>query len=389
MRQRTSPAPRLTMGPRLDLRTDRHGARRTFAGNRSRAGRFSPLPQKGPAMPRFGFHASHEQFPPSELLRLVQVAEVAGFEAAKGSDHFKPWGPAQGQSGFAWSWLGAALARTSFPIGSITAPGYRYHPAIVAQAAATLAEMFPGRFWLALGSGQRLNEDIIGLPWPEKAERNARLRECAGIIRALLNGETVSHQGRVTVVDARLYSRPETPPPLLGAAVTEETATMIGGWADGLLTVSGEPDQVRKVLEAFRSGGGEGKRLVMQVGLSWASTEEEALRGAHDQWRTNVLGGEVNWELRSPEQFDTATKHVRLEDVAESILVSASLDQHVEWIGRYLEMGFEEIHLHNVGRNQEAFLEAFGTKVLPQLRAHQSPRQPASPAGSTSRAPAA
>jgi coenzyme F420-dependent glucose-6-phosphate dehydrogenase len=340
-------------------------------------------------MPRIGYHASHEQFPPSELLGLVRIAEEAGFDAAKCSDHFRPWGSSQGQSGFAWSWLGAALARTSFPVGSITAPGYRYHPAIVAQAAATLAEMFPGRFWLALGSGQRLNEDITGLPWPEKSERNARLKECAGIIRALLNGEAVSHHGRVTVVDARLYSRPATPPPLLGAAVTEETAELVGGWADGLLTLSGKPDQVRKVVEAFQRGGGEGKKLVMQVGLSWAGTDEEALRGAHEQWRYASLGGEVNWELRSPEQFDTATRHIRPKDVAESILVSSSLDQHVEWIGHYVELGFDEFYLHNVGRNQEAFVEAFGAKVLPQLREAQSPRQEASPAGRTSGAPAA
>ncbi|MFC7544435.1 TIGR03885 family FMN-dependent LLM class oxidoreductase [Siccirubricoccus deserti] len=244
-------------------------------------------------VPRIGFHASHEQFPPSELLALVREAEAAGFDCAMSSDHFRPWGAAQGHSGFAWSWLGAALASTRLPVGVISAPGYRYHPAIIAQGAATLTEMFPGRFWLALGSGQRLNEDITGLAWPEKAERNARLRECADIIRALLGGETVTHHGRVTAVNAKLYSRPAEPPALLGAAVTEATAEAVGAWADGLLTVSAEPAQMRKVIEAFRRGGGEGKRLVVQVGLNWAPTEAEALAGAHEQWRTNVLGGEV------------------------------------------------------------------------------------------------
>ena len=244
--------------------------------------------------PRIGFHASHEQFPPSELFALAGHAEGAGFDCAMSSDHFRPWGTAQGHSGYAWSWLGAALASTRLPIGVISAPGYRYHPAIVAQGAATLAEMFPGRFWLALGSGQRLNEDITGLAWPEKAERNARLHECADIIRALLAGETVTHHGRVIVVNAKLYSRPVQPPLLLGAAVTEATAEAVGAWADGLLTVSASPDQSRKVIQAFRRGGGEGKRLVVQVGLNWARTEEEALAGAHEQWRTNVLGGDVN-----------------------------------------------------------------------------------------------
>ncbi|MBP0445276.1 TIGR03885 family FMN-dependent LLM class oxidoreductase [Roseomonas sp. SSH11] len=318
---------------------------------------------------RFGFHASHEQFPPSELLTLVQAAEAAGFDAAMSSDHFRPWGAAQGHSGLAWPWLGAAMARTQLPIGVISAPGYRYHPAIIAQGAATLAEMFPGRYWLALGSGQRLNEDITGLAWPEKAERNARLRECAAIIRALLAGETVSHHGRVTVVDAKLYSRPETPPPLLGAAVTEATAEELGAWADGLLTVSAEPEQLRKVIAAFHRGGGRGKRLIVQVALNWAPTEEEALAGAHEQWRTNALGGEVNWELRTPEHFDTATRHVRPEDMRESVWISADPGWHVARLRELVELGFGEIQLHQVGRNQRAFIETFGTSVLPALRA--------------------
>ena len=319
-------------------------------------------------MARIGFHASHEQFPPSDVLRYVREAEGAGFDCAMSSDHFRPWGPAQGQSGFAWAWLGAALQATRMPFGVISAPGYRYHPAILAQAAATLCEMFPGRLWLTLGSGQRLNEDLTGVAWPEKAERNARLKECADIIRALLRGETVSHYGRVTLVEGRIYSLPETPPLLLGAAVSEATAEFVGGWADGLLTVSGKPEQIRKVVEAFRRGGGEGKPLFTQVGLNWAPTEEQAVAGAHEQWRYNVLGGDVNWELRSPEHFDTATRLVRPEDMKESVLISADLNRHAEWLAEFIELGFEELQLHQVDRNQSAFIEAFGSKVLPQLR---------------------
>ncbi|HEY8381556.1 MAG TPA: TIGR03885 family FMN-dependent LLM class oxidoreductase [Microvirga sp.] len=318
-------------------------------------------------MARIGFHASHEQFPPSELVGLVQQAEAAGFNCAMSSDHFRPWGPAQGQSGFAWAWLGAALQSTRLPFGVISAPGYRYHPAILAQAAATLTEMFPQRLWLCLGSGQRLNEDLTGVAWPEKVERNARLRECAEIIRALLRGEAVSHYGRVTLVDGQLYSLPKTPPLLLGAAVSETTAEFVGSWADGLLTVSGKPDQVRKVVEAFRRGGGEGKPLFMQVGLNWAPSDEEALAGAHEQWRYNVLGGEVNWELRSPRDFDTATRLVKPEDMKGSLLISSSLPQHVDWLSEFIELGFEELQLHQVDRNQKGFIEAFGSKVLPQL----------------------
>lgn len=319
-------------------------------------------------MTRIGYHASHEQFPPSELLALVQQAEQVGFDCAMSSDHFRPWGPAQGQSGFAWAWLGAALQATSLPFGVISAPGYRYHPAILAQAAATLCEMFPRRLWLSLGSGQRLNEDMTGVAWPEKGERNARLRECADIIRALLQGETVTHRGRVTVIEGKLYSLPATPPLLLGATVTEETAEVLGSWADGLLTVSAKPEQVRKVVEAFRRGGGEGKPLFLQVGLNWAPTEGEALAGAYDQWRYNVLGGEVNWELRSLQDFETATRFVKPEAMRESLLISAELGQHLDWLAEFVEMGFEELQLHQVGRNQNAFIDAFGASVLPQLR---------------------
>ncbi len=319
-------------------------------------------------MARIGFHASHEQFPPSELLRLVGLAEQAGFRCAMSSDHFRPWGAAQGQSGFAWSWLGAALQATRLPFGVISAPGYRYHPAILAQAAATLGEMFSGRLWLALGSGQRLNEDLTGVAWPDKAERNARLRECADIIRALLKGETVTHRGRVTLVGGRLYSLPKAPPLLLGAAVTEATAEFVGGWADGLLTVSARPAMLQRVVEAFRRGGGAGKPLVLQVGLNWAATEEQALQGAYEQWRTNVLGGEVNWELRSPEDFDVATRFVRPENMRESVLISSDLGRHAAWLNDYIEFGFSELQLHQVGRNQHTFIDAFGAKVLPQIR---------------------
>jgi coenzyme F420-dependent glucose-6-phosphate dehydrogenase len=319
-------------------------------------------------MPRIGFHASHEQLSPSELLKLVQAAQAAGFDCAMSSDHFRPWGSAQGQSGFAWSWLGAALQATGLPIGVISAPGYRYHPAIIAQGAATLAEMFPGRTWLALGSGQRLNEDMTGLRWPEKAERNARLQECAGIIAALLRGETVTHYGRVTVVEAQLYTLPKEPPLLLAAAVTEASAELAGKWANGLLTVNGKPEQVRKLVAAFRRGGGVGKPLFMQVGLNWAVSEQEALQGAYEQWHYNVLGGDVNWELRSPQDFETATRFVKPEDMRESVLISSDFGQHAAWLREYIELGFEELYLHQVGVNQREFIDAFGTHVLPALR---------------------
>jgi coenzyme F420-dependent glucose-6-phosphate dehydrogenase len=314
-----------------------------------------------------GFHASHEQFLPSELLALAGHAEDAGFQAIKSSDHLKPWAEAQGHSGFAWSWIGAAMARSSLPFGLITAPGYRYHPAVVAQGAATLAEMFPERFWLALGSGERINEDVTGLPWPEKAERNARLGECVAIIRALLAGETVTHRGRVDAIDARLYSLPAIPPKLYGAAVSEATAEWVGSWADGLLTIQAEPGRLRRMIDAFRRGGGEGKPMVLQAGLNWDVSETAALTGAHEQWRFCAAGGEVNWDLRLPADFERIGRLVQPEDMREALNISADLGRHAAWLASYIELGFSEIYLHQVGRNQRAFIDAFGSEVLPRL----------------------
>ncbi len=324
------------------------------------------------AMVRIGYHCSHEQFAPSELLQLVRNAEQAGFQCAMSSDHFRPWSSAQGQSGFAWSWLGAAMQATRLPFGIICAPGYRYHPAIVAQAAATLCEMYPRRLWLALGSGQRLNEDVVGVPWPEKAERNARLRECAEVIRALLRGETVTHRGRVTLVDAQIYSRPAEPPLLLGAAVTAETARLVGSWADGLLTVCSSAEGAKSIVEAFRAGGGAGKPMFAQVKLNWAPTEEEALQGAFDQWRFNAIAGDVNWELRSPGDFETAARFVRPEDMHSAVFISSDLARHAEMLRELASIGFDEFHLHQVGRNQKAFIEAFGGHVVQRVLASSS-----------------
>jgi probable non-F420 flavinoid oxidoreductase len=317
---------------------------------------------------RIGYHASHEQFTPSSLLNWVKRAERAGFDCAMSSDHFHPWSEQQGQSGFAWSWLGAALEATSLPFGIVSAPGWRYHPAIVAQAAATLCQMYPERLWLALGSGEAINERITGQAWPEKPEREARVLECAAIIRALLSGATVTHRGRVTVVEAKLYTRPATPPLLLGAAVTEATAEWVGGWADGLLTVSAPVATLAKVVDAFRLGGGEGKPMYLKVGLSWAPTEDAALRQAHEQWRTNAIGGELAWVLSSPQQFDHAARFVRPEDMRDCLLISADLTRHAAWLAEYAALGFCELLLHQVGTDQEAFIEAFADKVLPSLR---------------------
>jgi coenzyme F420-dependent glucose-6-phosphate dehydrogenase len=319
-------------------------------------------------MTTLGFHASHEQFAPSALLAHVQLAERAGFDAAMCSDHFAPWSESQGESGFAWSWLGAAMQATSLPFGVVNAPGERYHPAIIAQAAATLAEMFPDRFWVALGSGQALNEHITGAPWPPKPERNARLRECVEIMRALWAGETVTHIGLVTVEEAKLWSLPERPPMIVGPALTPETAEFAGEWADAFITVNAPREQLERMIEAFRRGGGEGKPIYLQVHLSFAETDDAALANAYDQWRTPIFPGVVNEYLRTPAQLEAAARFVDPEDVATMVRVSSSLEQHIEWLSQDLELGFDHLYLHNVGRNQETFIEAFGAEVLPRLR---------------------
>jgi probable non-F420 flavinoid oxidoreductase len=318
-------------------------------------------------MPRIGWHASHEQIPPSRLLRDARHADEAGFEVGMSSDHFSPWSVRQGESGFAWSWLGAALATTGLPFRVVNAPGQRYHPAIVAQAIATLAEMFPERLWVCLGTGEASNEHVTGDRWPPKPLRNARLAECVAVIRALLAGEEVTHDGLVRVDRARLWTRPAVPPPLLGAAVTEETARWVGGWADGLATIHRPPDRLRRVTEAFREGGGEGKPMVLQAHVSWARTEEEALLIAHDQWRTNLFGPPVCWDLEMVEHFDEAARHVRPEDVRAGVLVSSDPAQHVAWIEEAAALGFDEVNLHHVGQEQGPFIEAFGRHVLPAL----------------------
>nr|BFE82789.1 hypothetical protein GCM10020093_053900 [Planobispora longispora] len=209
-------------------------------------------------MATYGFHSSHEQIHPAALLKAVVRAEQAGFAAAMSSDHFSPWSARQGHSGFAWSWLGAALQATGLRFGVVNAPGQRYHPAIVAQAIGTLAAMFPGRFWAALGTGEASNEHITGEGWPRKPVRTARLRECVDVIRALLAGEEVSHDGLVTVDRARLWTRPETPPELVGAAVSVETARWCAEWADGLITVNAPIETLRRMIGAYRDAGGRG-----------------------------------------------------------------------------------------------------------------------------------
>jgi coenzyme F420-dependent glucose-6-phosphate dehydrogenase len=318
-------------------------------------------------MALIGYHASHEQFRPSELLNWAKLAASCGFEAINCSDHFHPWSERQGQSGFSFAWLGAAMVTSTLPFGVVCAPGQRYNPAIVAQAIGTLAEMFPSRLWVALGSGEALNERITGERWPPKPERNERLRESYDVIKRLLEGDTVTHHGLVHVEEAKLYTRPQQQPLIVGAAVTVETARWMGSWAEGLITISGPLHEMQKVHDAFTAGGGNGKPMYLKVQLSYAETYEEALTGAFDQWRTNIFAGSVLSDLWKVEQFDALGDHVQPQELKDKIIISSDTDEYVDLLNKYIAMGFERIILHNVNRAQETFIRHFGEHVLPRL----------------------
>lgn len=315
----------------------------------------------------FGFHASHEQISPRHLLADVQLAEQVGFEAAMCSDHLEPWSERQGHSGLAWPWLGAALATTKLAFGTVTAPGQRYHPVIVAQAIATLGQMFPGRFWTALGSGENANEHVTGESWPRKEVRQQRLEECVDIISRLLDGETVSHDGLVTVDQARVWERADPRPKLIAPAVTVDTAVRGARWADGLATINQDPDMLRQMLNAWGEAGGA-PHTVLQVHLSWAPTDEEAYAIAHDQWRSNVFSAPACWDLTVPAFDAVSAEGVSPEQVRRSVIVESDLGRLAERIHALASLGFDAVYLHHVGQDQRPWLEAAGTALLPQLK---------------------
>lgn len=318
-------------------------------------------------MTRIGFHASHEQISPRQLLADVQLAERAGFDMAMCSDHFAPWSVRQGHSGYTWSWLGAALATTGLDFGTVTAPGQRYHPAVHAQKIATLAQMFPGRVWAALGSGEAMNEHITGDRWLPKEQRTQRLEECVDIIRRLLKGEEVSSDGLVRVDRARLWDLPEQQPALVGPAVSVDSAARVAAWADGLVTINQPLDRLREVVDAYRGAGGSGP-LALQVHVSWAPDRAEAEAIAFDQWRSNVFAAPVCWDTETVEGFDAMGEHVGMASVRASVQVSADLDEHVERLSEFASLGFDDLYLHHVGQEQTRFIETFGERVLPVLR---------------------
>jgi coenzyme F420-dependent glucose-6-phosphate dehydrogenase len=312
-----------------------------------------------------GFHCSHELYSPGKLLGLAQRAVQSGFSTASCSDHFHPWST-NGQSGFAWSWLGAALERCGCEFGTVCAPGQRYHPAIIAQASATLAQVYPGRFWLALGTGENLNEHITGDPWLTKEHLRQRLQESVNVIRRLWTGETVSHEGLVTVDRAKLYTLPDEPPLIFGAAISDATAEWVGSWADGLLTVGKPPADLAKTVAAFRRGGGEGKPMRLQSAVALDTSEKVLEATVYRRWGVGCLQlGELQ-DIATPEEFDRRIARHTPEEVCENLRVSTELDEHLDWIRQDLELGFEAVYLHYVGRDIRQFIRVFSEEVLPK-----------------------
>ncbi|WP_344739497.1 TIGR03885 family FMN-dependent LLM class oxidoreductase [Microbacterium awajiense] len=314
-----------------------------------------------------GFHASHEQIPPSRLLSDVQRAESAGFDGAMCSDHVAPWSRRQGESGFALSWIAAALARTDFSIGMVNAPGQRYHPAMVAQAFATLEEMFPARFWAALGSGEAMNEHVTGEGWPDKPVREERLRESVAVIRRLFAGEEVDHDGLVRVHRARVWSLPETPPPLFATGVSRETAEWAASWADGFVTVAQPPEALEQALAAYRAAEGRGP-TALQVHVSWAETDAAAYAIAEDQWRNGLVSPPRSWDIEHPDDFDAAVGEVDEDELRETVLVDHDPASLAERVAGLVRIGFDRVYLHHVGQDQADYLDMAESELLPRLR---------------------
>lgn len=322
---------------------------------------------------RVGYHCSHEQFTPGALVRYAKLAERAGFGAIMSSDHFRPWSRTQGESGFVWSWLGAAMQATSLPFGTLCIPGgWRFHPALVAQASASLAEMFPGRLrWIAAGSGEALNECMTAQGWPDKAERDRRQEAAVEIMRALWRGEEVDVESPVPTRKARVYTLPGSPIDVVAPALTPETARRAGRWADGLITVNAPRDELQEMLDAFREGGGAGKPVYLQVHLSWDPSEHEARMEAWRQWRFNCVDPAQAAELEMPEDFEAATNSVTPEEMDEQVRISADLSRQADWLEEDFAMGFDGVFVHQVGLEQEAFIDAFGREVLPRFNGRE------------------
>ena len=313
---------------------------------------------------QLGYAISSEEHAPLDLVENAVRAEAAGFELALISDHFHPWIDRQGHSPFVWGVIGAIAARTErLRLGTgVTCPTIRIHPAIVAQAAATAAAMLPGRFFLGVGTGENLNEHVLGDRWPPADLRRDLLEEAVAVMRELWQGELTTHRGtHYTVEGARLYTLPEEPIEVMIAAGAADTAELAGRIGDGFVGTAPE----RELIERFEESGGAGKPRFGQVTVCWAESEAEARRTAHEIWPNAALRGPLGQELALPAHFEAVSAMVTEEDVAETVVCGPDPSKHVEAIDAFVDAGYDHVYVHQVGPDQAGFIEFAERELLP------------------------
>jgi coenzyme F420-dependent glucose-6-phosphate dehydrogenase len=323
-----------------------------------------------------GYALSSEEHLPNDLVRYARRAEEVGFEFALISDHYHPWTDRQGQSPFVWSVIGGiAHATQRLRLGTgVTCPTMRIHPAIIAQAAATAAAMMPGRFFLGVGTGENLNEHILGQKWPPPDVRIEMLEEAIAVLRELWEGATHDHRGRwFTVENARVYTLPAEPPPIMIAAAQPRAAEFAGRLGDGLVSTAPK----RELVERFEQAGGRGKPAYGQYTVCWARDEREARRIAHEWWPNAAVPGALTQELALPKHFEQVAGVLGEDHVAEEIVCGPDPERHLEEIRKYEEAGFTHVYVHQVGPDQEGFFRFYEREVLPRLggRGHAAPRR--------------
>lgn len=318
---------------------------------------------------RFGYFLSTEEYTPAELVEQARLAEQAGFDALWISDHFHPWNDEQGQSPFVWSLIGAISQVCDLPVTTaVTCPTIRTHPAVVAQAAATSAVLLEGRFTLGLGSGEALNEHILGTAWPTADVRLGMLEEAVEVIRKLFTGETVSHRGEFYTVDtARIYTLPDRPPPIYLSGFGPKATELAARIGDGYINTA--PDEDLLTLFKDKSGG---KPAQAGVKVSYASTEDEGARIAHRLWANAGLPGELAQVLPSPKHFEQASQLVTEEMTADSVVCGPDVERHIDTFAPYVDAGYDEVYVANMGPHYAEMIATYGARVLPALRSGDS-----------------
>lgn len=317
-------------------------------------------------MTKFGYFLSCEQFGPKELVDQAKRAEAAGFDALWISDHFHPWNDEQGQSPFVWGVIGALSEATSLPVSTaVTCPTVRTHPAIIAHASATAAVQLDGRFVLGVGSGEALNEHILGDSWPSVAVRQEMLEEAVDVIRLLHRGDEVSHHGKhYEVQEARIYTRPERPVPIYVSGFGPQGAELAGRIGDGYVLAMPEADLVK----AFRESGGGDKPVQAGTKVSWDADADAALKVAHRLWGNEGLPGQTSQILPRPKDFASLMSLVPPEKVAESVACGPDPDKHIAQVRQYLDADIDEVYVQQIGPDMDGFFAAWERDVLPAVR---------------------